>query len=124
MTPTQHNRNGVHHMTTFPCFKCGGSGEVAFKHIENGVCFTCGGAGKLNYRPRAKVTIDPHPEWLVSENAMSSIKQWDYFNKLCPDDRQACKLLEAAGAPRATRRYVTRTVMSRAIEMAKQKKAA
>lgn len=27
------------------CTKCGGSGQVAFKHIENGKCFRCAGSG-------------------------------------------------------------------------------
>lgn len=106
-------------MATFPCFKCNGSGEVSFKHIENGVCFTCGGTGKLAYRPRAKIEADPHPELLVDEANRSTSKQWAYFNRLIEDDRKACEILRQAGAPMATGRYVTKAIMSRAIELAR-----
>lgn len=103
-------------MAKFPCFKCNGSGEVSFKHIANGVCFQCGGTGKLDYQPRAKA--DPHPNLLVPEADLSTVAQWDHFNRLCTDDRRACQILRSAGAPMATRRYVTKAVMSKAIELA------
>lgn len=107
-------------MATFPCFKCNGSGQVSFKHIANGVCFTCAGSGQLSYRPRAKIRADAHPELLVAEQDRSTAAQWEYLGKLCGDsDRACCSVLKAAGAPMATQRYVTKAVMSRAIEIAK-----
>ena len=32
---------------TYSCVKCGGSGRVRFKHIEDGKCFGCDGAGRV-----------------------------------------------------------------------------
>ncbi len=108
-------------MTKFECFKCGGSGQIgAFRHIENGVCFTCGGSGKLSYQPKAKAWNDPHPEWIVAEDIRSTSKQWDYLAKLCNESDDACrKALKSAGAPMAAQRYVSKAIMSKAIELAR-----
>lgn len=106
-------------MATYTCHKCSGSGEVSFKHIANGVCFTCMGSGKVAYQPKQKGWTDPHPEWLVSDDVRSTTKQWEFLAKLCNDsDDRCCKVLKAAGAPMATQRYVTKAVMSKAIDMA------
>jgi hypothetical protein len=104
----------------FDCFKCGGSGMTSFTHIENGVCFQCGGSGKLSYRSQPKVEADPHPELLVPEADRSTLKQWSFLARLTGDSDDQCrKFLKAAGAPFASQRYVTKAVMSRAIDLAK-----
>lgn len=105
-------------MTTFPCFKCNGSGEVAFRHIANGVCFQCGGTGKISSR-QAGVKFEPkHP--IIPEADCSTLKQWEYLTKLTGDiDSVARKALYAAGAPCASQIYVSKAIMSRAIEIAK-----
>lgn len=103
-------------MANTNCFKCNGTGEVSFKHIANGVCFQCSGSGKLSYR--AQVAADPHPELLVPAEQRSTTKQWEYFGRLVQDDRKACRIMKDAGAPMATQRYVTKAIMSKAIEMA------
>jgi hypothetical protein len=106
-------------MTTFPCFKCNGSGQVSFRHIENGKCFQCAGSGKLSYRQTAKA--DPHPELLVAEAERATDKQWSYLLRLVrEDDDKFCKIVRKAGAPFAAQRYIRRDVMSRAIEMARE----
>lgn len=110
-------------MAKFTCFKCGGSGEVSFKHIENGVCFTCGGSGKLSYQPKAKTFVEPHPELVIPEAERSTEKQWNYLDKLCGTDRECCRVLAEAGAPYATGRYVSKKTMSKAIEIAKKRAA-
>jgi hypothetical protein len=113
-------------MAKFDCYKCGGSGKIgAFAHIENGTCFTCGGAGKLDYQKQEKAWIDPHPDWLVAAEQRSTIKQWEYLAKLCGDHSDpVCRVLEAAGAPSATQRYVSKIVMSKAIVSAKRDESA
>lgn len=112
-------------MAQYDCFKCGGSGEVAFRHIANGVCFQCGGTGKLTYRPRAKVEIEPHPELVVPEAIRSTTRQWEYLDRLCMESSDAARrVLKAAGAPLANQKYVTKTVMARAIDMAKEQRRA
>lgn len=59
-------------------------------------------------------------ELLVAENDRSTVAQWEHLARLCGDsDRACCKVLKDAGAPMATQRYVTKAVMSRAIEIAK-----
>lgn len=106
-------------MAQFNCFKCGGSGTVAFHHIENGVCFACGGSGKLAYRPKQGWT-DPHPELLVSDADLSSTRQWGYLDHMCGGNSDtACRFLKAAGAQIASQRYVSRGIMSKAIGLAK-----
>lgn len=111
---------------THNCHKCGGSGRIgAFAHIESGTCFTCGGSGELNYLPREKTWTDPHPEWIVPEATRSTVKQWEYLDRLCGEvSDKARKYLLAAGAPMATQRYVSKAVMSKAIDLAKQGRAA
>lgn len=107
-------------MAKFPCYKCNGSGQVAFKHIENGVCFQCGGLGQLSYRPRAKVDADPNPDLLVPAEKRATDKQWDYLVRLVQDnDDKFCRYIKAAGGKIAAQRYTTKAVMSRAIEMAR-----
>ncbi len=106
-------------MAQFDCFKCGGTGKVSFRHIQNGDCFQCGATGRLSYQPRI-VQADPHPELLVSGVNAGTSKQWDYLVKLCKDDdRIICRILKDAGAPMATLRYCSKSVMSKAIELAK-----
>lgn len=107
-------------MTTSPCTRCGGKGTLqVFRHVENGVCFACGGKGTLTYRPTSKPVAESHPELVIPEGERSTIKQWEYLEKLIQSDDEACRILRAVGAPMATQRYVSRSVMSRAIEMAK-----
>jgi RecJ-like exonuclease len=105
---------------SYPCHKCNGTGFVAFRHIENGVCFTCAGSGQLSYRKREKAFVDPHPELLVPEAERATENQWNYLVRLTQDnDDTFRRFVRQAGAPMASQRYVTRAVMSRAIEMAK-----
>lgn len=107
-------------MAQFDCWKCGGSGKVPFHHIENGVCFTCGGSGKLAYRKRERVEADPHPELLVPQSEMATDKQWGYLLRLVRDNEDAfCRCVKACGAKYASQRYITKAMMSQAIEMAK-----
>lgn len=107
-------------MAEYNCFKCGGSGRVSFRHIENGVCFTCAGSGKLSYQPKGKAWQDPHPELLVPATEASTEKQWNYLDKLCGENSDTARRhLKAAGAKIASQRYVSKAVMSRAIEIAK-----
>lgn len=105
-------------MAEFDCFKCGGSGEVAFRHIDNGRCFQCGGTGRLAYRGRSGATFTPVAP-IVPEGERSTAKQWAYFERLVPNDDEACRIMRAAGAPHASQVYVTRAAMSRAIDLAK-----
>jgi hypothetical protein len=107
---------------TYNCYKCGGSGKIgAFTHIENGTCFTCGGAGTLSYQKKEKAWVDPHPEWLVSDAERATNKQWAFLVKLCNDnDTLFCKFVKTAGGPAATQRYLTKKVLSRAIDLAKE----
>lgn len=100
------------------CFKCAGSGEVAFRHIDNGRCFQCGGTGKLSYRGKSAATFTPVAS-VVAESDRASAKQWSYFNRLVADDDRACRILRAAGAERASAPYVSRAMMSRAIAAAR-----
>jgi RecJ-like exonuclease len=119
-TPSEASKYGDAKMAKFTCYKCGGSGRVCFTHIENGVCFTCAGTGELSYQPKQKAWKDPHPEMIVPEATRSTTKQWEFLAKLCNDSDDACrKVLKAAGAPMATQRYVSKSVMSKAIEIAK-----
>jgi RecJ-like exonuclease len=109
-------------MTQFTCYKCGGSGRIeAFAHIEQGSCFACGGSGKLNFQPKAKKTAtEQHPEWVIPEGQRASLKQWDYLDRLCGDtDTKARKFLKEAGAPLASEPYVSKAMMSRAIDLAR-----
>jgi hypothetical protein len=107
-------------MTQFDCFKCGGSGRVAFRHVENGVCFTCGGSGKLSYQPKQNAWIDPHPEFLVPEADRATDKQWNYLVRLCNDnDDTFRRFIRAAGGQFATQRYVSKALISKAINLAK-----
>lgn len=110
-------------MAQFSCFKCGGSGKIgAFAHIEGGECFQCNGSGKLSYQPKPqKPFVEPHPEWVVAVGKRATIKQWEYLDKLCGDaDTLANRFLKAAGAPASCEPYVSKAVMSRAIEIAKR----
>jgi len=101
----------------YECYKCGGTGEVSFRHIANGVCFACGGTGRLDRRASSKlVKLNYQP---VAEDVRCTDKQWAFFGKLVLSDAEACRILKKAGAPCATQDAVTRAVMSRAIEMAR-----
>jgi RecJ-like exonuclease len=107
-------------MSKFPCFKCNGSGQVAFKHIENGVCFQCGGAGTLSYQPKAKAEADPNPDLLVPADKRATDKQWEYLLRLVREnDDKFCRFVRAAGGKIAAQRYVTKAIMSRAIDLAR-----
>lgn len=105
-------------MAQFPCFKCNGSGEVSFRHIANGVCFQCGGTGKLDSRKVEAKQVHHFP--VIPEGERATDKQWSFLGKLVGDnDAKFCRLVRAAGAPCANQTYVSKAVMSRAIEMAK-----
>ena len=107
---------------TFDCFKCSGTGEVAFRHIANGVCFQCGGTGKLTSK-QAGVRFEPVAP-IIPEGERCTPKQWAYLEKLTGgSDREFCKVVYAAGAPCANMIYVSRAVASRAIDIAKGKGA-
>lgn len=106
-------------MTTFDCFKCNGSGEVAFRHIANGVCFQCGGTGKLSARKAAPQSAPRFP--VIPESDRCTMRQWSYLERLCRDDDAAFRrAVYAAGAPCANAAHISRAVMSKAIEIAKQ----
>lgn len=113
-------------MAQFPCFKCGGSGEVAFRHIANGVCFQCGGTGRLSVRPAAEFQYRDKPGFpVLPESERGTAKQWDYLAKLTGDvDGECRRFIAQAGCPHATDVYVSRAVMSRAIELAKRARGA
>lgn len=107
-------------MASSPCFKCNGSGQVAFKHVADGVCFQCKGTGSLSFRKRAPAFVEAHPEHVVPAAERATDAQWDYMGKLCGDhDDTFCRIVETAGAFMASQRYVSRKVMSAAIEAAK-----
>jgi len=104
----------------YPCYKCNGTGQTSFKHIENGVCFTCAGSGQLSYRKAEKVSAEPHPELVVAETARATDKQWSYLIQLTgQSDVRFCKAIKAAGAKIANQKYVSRAIISKAIEMAR-----
>jgi len=109
-------------MAQFPCFKCGGSGEVAFRHVANGVCFQCEGTGRLSYRGRREKPFryqDKPGFPVLPEAERSTAEQWERLNELTQDnDRLIRALVAIAGCPYATSVYVGRAVMDRAIEMA------
>jgi len=104
-------------MASFPCFKCNGSGEVAFRHIANGVCFQCGGTGKLDGR-QAEAKME-HKFPVIPEGERCTIKQWAFLEKLTGEnDARFRKAVYAAGAPCANMTYISKAVMSRAIDIA------
>lgn len=109
-------------MAKFTCYKCGGTGRIeAFTHIENGACFACGGSGQPAFQPKQKaVRIEPHPDWVIPEGQRATSKQWDYLDRLCGDtDTKARKFLKEAGAPLASEPYVSKAMMSKAIDLAR-----
>lgn len=109
-------------MAQSPCFKCAGSGEVAFRHIAGGVCFQCGGTGKLSHRGRREKAFqyqDKPGFPVLPEGERSTTEQWERLEELtCENDRLARALIAIAGCPHATGVYVSRAVMGRALEMA------
>jgi hypothetical protein len=106
-------------MAQFDCFKCGGSGQVSFRHIENGVCFQCSGTGKLAYRKKAEPKFE-HKFPVIAEAERATNKQWAFLERLTGgSDTAFRKVVLAAGAPCANQTYISKVVMSRAIEMAK-----
>ncbi len=113
-------------MANFPCFKCNGSGQVSFRHIANGVCFQCGGTGKLSTRKSVnEFKYQDKPGFpVLIEDQQCTMKQWEYLLKLVDDnDTRFCRILKQAGCPYATKVYVSRATMSRAIEIAKRAQA-
>jgi hypothetical protein len=105
---------------TFECFKCSGSGKIAaFSGIANGVCFQCSGSGKLTSKA-AGVRFEPVAP-VIPEAMQATIKQWEFLVRLCgDDDRKFRAALKAVGhtAP-AAQVYVTRQIMSKAIDYAR-----
>ena len=113
-------------MIDSPCFKCNGSGQVSFKHIANGVCFQCGGTGKLSIRKSDnEFKYQDKPGFpVLTESQQCTTKQWEYLLKLVDDsDTNFRKILKQAGCPHATKVYVSKAMMSRAIEIAKMAQA-
>lgn len=104
-------------MTTYDCYKCGGTGQVAFKHIAGGVCFACGGSGRRSSPANGAAFAPVAP--IIPEAERSTAKQWSYFCRLVEDESEGRRLIRAAGAPCAMQLYVSRKVMKRAIDMAK-----
>lgn len=104
-------------MATFDCYKCSGTGQVAFKHIAGGVCFACGGSGRRSSPTNGATFVPVAP--IIPEAERSTAKQWSYFGRLVKTDAEGRRLLKAAGAPSAMQLYVSRTVMRLAIDMAK-----
>ena len=65
----------------YECYKCGGTGEVSFRHIANGVCFACGGTGRLDRRASSKlVKLNYQP---VAEDVRCTDKQWLFSGNWC-----------------------------------------
>lgn len=110
-------------MANFSCFKCAGSGNLSgFSHIANGVCFQCDGSGTLSYKARkdAFQYTDKPGFPVLSEADQCSMKQWEFMEKLADgSDDKFRRCLALAGCPYATRVYVSRKMMSRAIDIAK-----
>jgi hypothetical protein len=108
---------------TFECFKCSGSGRiVAFSGIANGVCFQCGGTGKLTSSKAGVRNTSTRTE--VPEAIRSTDKQWAFIAKLGADNSDTIRRwIYAAGADCASQVYVSKAVMSRAIDIAKGKGA-
>ena len=106
-------------MTKSPCFKCNGSGKIgAFTHVAAGVCFQCNGTGTLSSKGNGATFTPAHP--IIPEVIRSTVKQWDYLARLAQDNDSKCRQwILKAGAPCASQIYVSKAVMSRAIEIAK-----
>jgi RecJ-like exonuclease len=104
---------------TGTCGKCSGTGHInAFSHIAGGVCFMCGGTGKVTLKAREQSWEHKWP--VIPEADRATEKQWNYLLALTDhNDRKCCQLLHGAGAPAASEPYVTRKIMSAAIEAAK-----
>lgn len=50
----------------YPCYRCGGSGNIrGFSHVLGGVCFKCGGTGKQKTKPSIGVL------WAVLDSSSS-----------------------------------------------------
>jgi hypothetical protein len=110
-------------MANFPCFKCNGTGQVSFRHIENGVCFQCNGTGTLAYSGRKDTfKYEDKPGFpVLSETERCTIKQWEFLDRLTGENSDKFrKVLKTAGCPHATQVYVSKAVMSRAIDLAKR----
>jgi hypothetical protein len=114
-------------MASFPCFKCDGKGIVSgFSHIESGRCFQCGGKGTLAYRkPAPAFEYQDKPGFpVLPEATRSTHAQWEFLEKLAGGNSDlCCKLIKEAGCPYATGVYVSRVVMSKAIDLAKKSRA-
>ena len=113
-------------MTNSPCFKCSGTGYVSFKHICNGVCFQCGGTGTLTHRAaKAPFVYQDKPGYpVLPEGTRSTVAQWEYLERVAGGSDDKCrKAIHEAGCPYATSVYVSKAVMSRAIEIAKRGEA-
>jgi len=112
----------MNHTASYICTRCNGLGSVsAFGHVANGTCFACHGAGRVARKSAASVEfVEAHPELVVAEADRATEKQWQFLANLCGDN-DACfrRILAAAGCDHATARYVSRKVMSHAIEIAK-----
>jgi hypothetical protein len=110
-------------MATYDCPKCNGIGAIsAFAHIENGTCFFCGGEGKVSFLPARKQKENPeHIPHIIPEKDRATEKQWDYLDTLTGGNSDmACKVLEKkAGAYMANGKFVSKALMSKAIEIAK-----
>jgi len=104
------------------CPRCNGRGSVSgFSHIANGTCFACHGRGRVARKASGDVEfVEPHPELVVAEADRATEKQWQFLVDICGDhDVTFRRILSAAGCNHANARYVSRKVMSRAIEAAK-----
>ena len=108
---------------TVTCNRCNGRGSVpGFSHIANGTCFACHGRGRVARKASGDVEfVEPHPELVVAEADRATEKQWQFLVDLCGDhDVTFRRILSAAGCNHANARYVSRKVMSYAIEIAKK----
>lgn len=105
-------------IATFECFKCSGSGKiVAFSGIANGVCFQCGGTGELT--SNAAGVRDTSTRTAVPEAIRSTDKQWAFIARLGGDNSDTIRRwIYAAGGECASQVYVSKAVMSRALDIA------
>jgi hypothetical protein len=107
---------------TVTCNRCNGRGSVpGFSHIANGTCFACHGAGSVTRKSSDNVEfVEPYPELVIPEANRATEKQWAFLSSLCGDNDQCFRRIVAlAGCNHANSRYVSRKVMSAAIEIAK-----
>ena len=107
-------------MTTFPCFKCNGSGSVAFKHVAEGVCFQCKGSGRLSFRKAGAVDMSQEAAdkfYAVASHEQGTAAQWAFLTDMFDGDEAAAVRFAAQGteSKKADKRFITKRELSDAI---------